>query len=125
MIHEIAFPFILEEYDGIKDGEEFKGESWRPGTRMCRGDEWEVWSEADAMGKMVLEVVSMHKPGKYPERTFYLRSFIDPTGRKFGKQKMRVISSAGFKAMLRGYRHPYDVVGIDDERPATQEGGEG
>lgn len=112
--HEIAYPFILEAYDGIKDGEDFKGESWRPGTRTDY-----ICGEADAMGKMVLEVVSTHKPGKFPERTFYLRSFIDPTGRQFGKQKLRVISSGGFKTMLRGYRHPYDVIGIDDDEQGT------
>lgn len=108
--HEITFPFVKEEYSGPKDGEFVDDiETWRPGTRVEHGDyeysdaQW----LADGEGLMVLQVVGRFKPGKYPERTFYLRSFIDPTGRQFGKDKLRVISSAAFKRMLKGYRHEY------------------
>ncbi|MDN8612740.1 hypothetical protein [Variovorax ginsengisoli] len=117
--HEIAFPFVKESYSGPMDGVVVDdADTWRPGTRRewsSGGDAYyqdvEEWWAADGHGKMVLQVVGRFKPGKYPERTFYLRSFIDPTGRQFGKDKLRVISSAAFKRMLKGYRHEYMIDG--------------
>jgi hypothetical protein len=107
--HEVAFPFVRDKYEGPFDGE-FAADvdTWRPGTRCETDDDGyeEEW-QADAMGKMVLHVVGRYKPGKYQERTFYLRSFIDPSGRAFGKDNLRVISSPAFNRMLKGYRHKF------------------
>ena len=64
---------------------------------------------ADGMGQMVLEVVSRHKPGKFPERTFFLRSFVDPNGRAFGKARLRVTTTPAFKRMAAGYRHEFEM----------------
>lgn len=115
-IHNVAFPFIKVEYSGPKDGEFVDDTTtFRPGTRFESeledgnyGGADEEW-QADGMGLMVLEVVGRFKPGKYAERTFYVRSFIDPAGRAFGKKNLRVISSAAFKRMLKGYRHEFTL----------------
>jgi hypothetical protein len=111
---EVPFPFVREEYSGPKDGEFFEGESWRPGVRFETRDSGYMYDPdsvavADSLGKMVLEVVSTHKPGRFPERTFYLRSFIDPDGRAFGKPKLRVTTSAAFRNLARGYRHEFEM----------------
>lgn len=112
--HKVKFPFIRQEYSGPMDGAFVDGvKTWKPGTRCERGD-YEYSDEqwvADGEGFMVLEVLGAFKPGRYPERTFYLRSFIDPDGRHFGKAKVRVMASAAFKRMLKGYRHPYILLG--------------
>lgn len=112
--YRVKFPFIQDEYSGPKDGEFVEGvKSWRPGTRCEHGD-YEYSDEqwvADGEGHMVLEVLGTFKPGRFPERTFYLRRFIDPAGRQFGKEKVRVIASTAFKRMLKGYRHPYLLPG--------------
>jgi hypothetical protein len=109
-IHQIKFPFVQEEYSGPKDGEFVAdAKTWRPGTCVEHGD-YEFSDEqwvADGEGLMVLEELGNFKPGRFPERTFYLRRFIAPDGRQFGKDKVRVISSSAFKRMLKGYRHAY------------------
>lgn len=111
--HHIKFPFVREKYSGPLDGEIVDDvETWRPGTRRSfMQDDYDTdeWWEADGEGFMVLEELGSFKPGKYPERTFYVRSFTDPDGKQFGKAKVRVISSAAFKRMLKGYRHSYEL----------------
>jgi hypothetical protein len=112
-VHSIKFPFIREKYSGPLDGEIVDDvDTWRPGTRR----EWsegeydtEEWFAADGEGFMVLEELGSFKPGRFPERTFYLRRFIDPAGKQFGKDKVRVIASSAFRRMLKGYRHSYEL----------------
>ncbi len=120
----VAYPFALEEYSGPKDGEFYDGKTWRPGVRFEVRDSGYLYDPdqvaiADGMGQMVLEVVSRHKPGKFPERTFFLRSFVDPNGRSFGKAKLRVTTTQAFKRMASGYRHEFESAEPkqDKERP--------
>lgn len=118
----VAYPFALEEYSGPKDGEFFDGTTWRPGVRFEVRDSGYLYDPdqvaiADGMGQMVLEVVSRHKPGKFPERTFFLRSFVDPDGRTFGKAKLRVTTTSAFKRMAAGYRHGFEIAA----QPTTKE----
>ena len=117
--YKIKFPFVREDYTGPVDGK-FIGEhkTWRPGTRVEYGDfEFadEAWF-ADGEGFMVIEELGAFKPGRFAERTFYLRRFIDPSGREFGKGKVLIIASGAFKRMLKGYRHTYQ---LDEEDEAT------
>lgn len=118
----VAYPFALEEYSGPKDGEFYDGKTWRPGVRFVVRDSGYLYDPdqlaiADGMGQMVLEVVSRHKPGKFPERTFFLRSFVDPNGRAFGKAKLRVTTTPAFKRMAAGYRHEFEMA----VQPTTKE----
>ncbi|AZW24455.1 hypothetical protein CS345_17375 [Bordetella bronchiseptica] len=104
----------MEEYSGPKDGEFYDGKTWRPGIRFEVRDSGYLYDPdqvaiADGMGQMVLEVVSRHKPGKFPERTFFLRSFVDPNGRAFGKARLRVTTTPAFKRMAAGYRHEFEM----------------
>jgi hypothetical protein len=85
--------------------------SWRPGVRfevLPPGDDSE--SVADGMGSQALTVVSVHKPGKYPARVFYVRQWIDPRGSTFGKTKLRITTAGAFKSLIRGYRHEFRLV---------------
>jgi hypothetical protein len=114
-VHEFKHPFIREihsEFDGEGIAE---GLSWRPGVRMItRGPETSD-PEADGIGTQILTVISVHKPGKYPERIFYTRRWRDPDGKEFGKGALRVRSAAQFSVLVAGYRHP--VVLSDQRRP--------
>ena len=120
-VHHIKFPFIREKYSGPLDGEIVDDiDTWRPGTRR----EWlqddydtEEWWTADGEGSMVLEELGSFKPGRFPERTFYLRRFVDPSGKQFGKDKVRVIASSAFKRMLKGYRHTYLLPETEEAAP--------
>ena len=114
--HAVAYPFILESVDIFEDDGEggarpVKSFSWRPGTNMePNGSGEEYYQTAHGMGSQILTVVSTHKPGKYPERVFFTRQWRDPTGKIFGKAKLRVTTSAAFRALLRGFRYPFEVV---------------
>lgn len=104
---QVAYPFARCKV-GIHDGEggTIQIESWAPGTRgvfVYPDDSEDV---ADGMGWMNLQEVSRHKPGKYPERVFYVRTFTDPDGRTFGKTKLRMTTVQNFKRLSTrfGYR---------------------
>jgi len=112
-IINVKFPFVRETYSGpTAEPGVWANDlpTWKPGTRRewSEGDyDTEEWWVADGEGLMLLEVLGTYKPGKYPERTFYLRRFVDPTGKEFGKAKVRVIATGAFKSMAKGYRHTY------------------
>ncbi len=105
---DIPYPFVRETVSLPSDDSEgpisYEAETWRPGTRpgaheMC----------ADGMGKQLLWVISVHKPGTFPTRVFYTRQWRDPDGRQFGKGGLRVLSIGAFRALCRGFRHPFGI----------------
>jgi hypothetical protein len=115
---EVPYPFVREtvslpdiDVDGVGCNEV---PTWRPGTRFELHQRWdgEEWSEcvADAMGRMVLTVISEHKPGRFPTRVFFTRQWVDPDGKRFGKKALRILSRSAFTALTRGYRHRYEIV---------------
>ena len=63
-------------------------------------------------GQRIIEVVSQHKPGKYPERVFFVRRWRGPDGVVFGKNALRVTTIATLKRWLR-MGHPYTPYGGD------------
>ena len=110
---EVKFPFhvvmdVLTTDDGLGE----QSQRWKPGCRWEIAGPYGEGSEgtADGEGKMILTVVSRHRPPGYQERVFYTRQWQDPDGNTFGIKKLRVMGSAGFKAMCKGYRYPYGVV---------------
>lgn len=107
----VDYPFYIEDgalLDMDEDGPVI-GKSWRPGAE-CTGecpyrgvDEW----YANGMGKVIYKAVSIHKPGKYPERVFYTRQYKDPRGKIFGKTNLHITTTQNFKKLLNGYRYDY------------------
>lgn len=97
------YPFVMDTYDSVSsyDGEIYSEDVWRPGVRYD-GDE----AVADNSGSMVLDVISIHKPGKYPERIFFIRTWIDPDGKVFGKKRLRMATRYAFEKLTQGYRYP-------------------
>lgn len=110
----VDYPFIRAKFDSY--GEDL--ESWRPGIAYrMRGPEEGAEAYANAMGKMVLTVVSIHKPGRFPTRVFFTRQFITPDGHVFGKQKCLAMTLGPFRARTRGFMHPFIIDA--DEREAA------
>lgn len=85
-------------------------ESWKPGVEWVGVYPDSERAEADAMGSIALTVVSVHKPGRYPERVFYVQRWVAPNGRVFGKPKLRVTTTAAFLRRSRGYRYADYIV---------------
>lgn len=75
------------------------------------------------MGLMVLSEVSRHKPGKYLERVFYVRSWVTPEGHPFGKAKLRITTAANFARLCKGYRHKFALPDADEAPPPPQDEG--
>lgn len=106
--YEVDYPFVRDTYDHFEQDEDgisaTKRNTWRPGVdhEMCAPDD----SEAvyDAMGKMVLSIVSVADlPKPYKARVFYVREWIDPDGKRFGKKQLRIMGIAAFRRRLGGY----------------------
>ncbi len=102
---EVEYPFVLETYTD-NEGETL---SWKPGIEFVANGPEDFDAIAHAMGKQLLTVVSVHKPGPFPTRVFYQRAWENPKGRAFGKPKLRMTTQSNFRVMLKGYRHPFIV----------------
>jgi hypothetical protein len=123
-VFDVKYPFVrceVDVFDGVNSFVPTK--SWRPGCEpYCDesdhghyrepGTEW----VAHAYGSMILEVIDLHKPGKYPERVFYIRQWKAPNGVVFGKGQLRITTKAAFKRLCAGYRHEVDIVGDPEDQ---------
>lgn len=107
--HRAPYPFVRATYD-IGDLENGPNEhpTWNPGVE--RGaSQYSDWCIADARGEVVYTVVALFKPASYPMRVFYLRHWVDPDGKKFGKGKLRITTVQNFRTLIKGYRHDYEI----------------
>jgi hypothetical protein len=114
--HIVPYPFSRDTYEAMDEEGVGTVQTWRPGCTVDLDERGNASHAADRMGAMVLRVVSRFKPGRYPERTFYIRLWRDPDGRLFGKQGLRMTTSAAFKRMCRGYRHEFEMIDAADEK---------
>lgn len=111
-IFTVDYPFVKEAvtlFDGEGHTETL---SWRPGITYENVLPEDVAAFADGMGKQILTVVSVHKPGRYPTRVFYTRAWVNPEGVIFGKSKLHIATlekfrriSAGFMVRHRGFSY--------------------
>jgi hypothetical protein len=106
LVFRAPYPFIRAKYEGMDAGEFFERETWRPGTEF-RGDTECI---AEGTGEIVLTVVSVHKPGRYPTRVFFTRKWRDPDGLEFGKPTCRCVTLEKFRRLARGYKFEFVVV---------------
>lgn len=110
--YKVEYPFVRCKYN-IIDGENYiETDGWKPGiiyTGECA--EQEASPVAEGLGQVRMEVVSIHKPGKYPMRIFFLRSFVNPDGEEFGKGKLRITTAGNFTILCKGYRYTYEYDG--------------
>jgi hypothetical protein len=103
----VKFPFKISEYHKYDESGYEIWETWVPG---CRAEPVHPDSSefvADGEGEMILTIVDIHKPGKYPERVFYTRRWIDPDGKGFGTTKLHITTTPTFKRRAAGYYHKY------------------
>lgn len=112
----VSYPFVRDTYNAL-DPDTFISvptPTWKPGVRHeYTSHEGDSEAFADGVGQQVIRVVSIHKPGKYPERVFFVRQWIDPDGRTFGKPKLRVKIRSAFRRLIAGYGYEYQVKGCE------------
>jgi hypothetical protein len=118
--YEVAFPFVRDTYDAYDADSEgvsaYKAPTWRPGVdyEMCAPDDTEA--VADGVGKMLLSVVSVHHlPKPYAARVFFVREWINPDGKRFGKKQLRIMGGAAFIHRASGYWLEYRMRELDTE----------
>ena len=109
-VYDVSYPFCLEDHTFHDEDGAHEGKSWRPGTKWEPVGPEDAEMVADALGVMILTVVSTHKPGRYPERVFYTRRWADPGGKKFGKTKLMITTKGNFRRLTRGYRHEFNIL---------------
>lgn len=109
----VRYPFTLEDYEGYGADGPYKTKSWQPGVRFedrfVPPDGCESDGVADGEGEMILTVISVHKPGRYPTRVFYTRRWRDPKGREFGKTRCCCAILSKFRRLATGYQHEFEV----------------
>lgn len=117
--YRAKYPFIRTTYEKMPDDIEGTGlpvdsPTWRPGVEAC-GDQYSEWSDADGNGEVVYTVIATFKPGSYPARVFYLRNWVDPEGKRFGKNNLRITTVQNFRQLIKGYRYDYDLTSGEEE----------
>jgi hypothetical protein len=108
---EVVYPFVFDPtplgFD--RDGAPTDEGKWKPGILWRATGPEDEGAYAHAVGKQVLTVVGVFKPGRFPTRVFYTQAWIDPDGRKFGKNTCRVMPIEKFRRRTRGYGIPYQL----------------
>ena len=99
---EMRHPFVLDVREGQR--------TWRRGVRR----EWVTTEEAEAiadgLGKQLIHVISVHKPGRYQERVFFLQTWKDPDGKHSGNDRLRDLTTDKFRKLLDGRPEDYRVI---------------
>jgi len=110
-IYRVRYPFVREAVTLYDENGPYETLSWRPGVSIeCCGpydDETDIVAHGE--GEMILTVIDVHKPGRFPTRVFYTRKFVDPDGHVFGKGGLRMTTVDAFNRRAAGYQLAYDV----------------
>ena len=107
----VRYPFVREVRSAhwltTADDPDPQIECWRPGVtpEECGPEDFEMIAHGE--GEMHLRMVSAHKPGRYPERVFYERCFVDPDGKTFGRPKLHIATREKFNRLCKGYAVGY------------------
>lgn len=120
----VAYPFVRDRYVKIDEHGYNETPTWKPGCRYeetyNRYGEPDYDVVADGMGSQILTIIDIHKPGKYPERVFFTIAWISPDGKKFGKSKLRIMTTEAFKRRASGFMShdlffKYRISGANEE----------
>jgi hypothetical protein len=118
-VFEVAYPFVKETYQTFEEGDALEITSWRPGCEYESSGPYgeDTCGVHDGMGKQILTVVDVHKPGRFPTRVFYTRKWISPVGDAFGKGVLRMCTVEKFRRLTRGFmaHDPYFEILHRDE----------
>lgn len=113
MVFKGRYPFIRVKVSLCDEDGPYEAMSWKPGVNhepyYVPPGECNYETVADGEGEILLTVVSIHKPGRYPTRVFYTRKWRAPDGHEFGKNGCRVATAEKFLRLAGGYRFEYAV----------------
>lgn len=102
------FPFVRHVATVLDaDGDPEDIPCWKPGCNQVNVPPDDSEPQADGQGTMRLTVVSVHTPPGFPQRVFYLRTWIDPDGKTFGRRRLIVCVTPAFRRRASGYLYGY------------------
>ena len=110
----VRYPFIHDVYETVEEDGPVKEHSWRPGVRFEPDGPESEEAVADGEGDMILTVVASFKPGHFPERVFFTRRFVPPSGSAFGKRRLHIATAEKFRRLVKGFQFEYRVVKLDE-----------
>jgi hypothetical protein len=89
--------------------------SWKPGLKWENEFTGESFATAHGMGECVWTIVDTHKlPAPYKTRVFFIRTWIDPDGRSFGKKDLKVLAAHTLRHRINKWENKkYDVDIVD------------
>lgn len=113
------YPFVRVTYTDWREDGLCDEVSWRPGCEyeQC-GPEGETAAVYDGLGKQILSIVDLHKPGSFPWRVFYTCKWVSPEGKVFGKNRLRITTIETFNRRARGFmsHEPFFEMHLRGER---------
>lgn len=118
--YAVRFPFVRTSVVLFDEEGSHEVDTWRPGTHVETIGPDEGWYVANGEGWMLLHVVDVHRPGKYPKRVFFTRKWRDPDGVEFGKNGLRIMTEQAFRRRAAGYMHGYEVRARSRSLPSHQ-----
>jgi len=111
-VFSFDYPFVKDSYTERDEEGEHEAKCWRPGVVVVEDyTTGKVDAFADGVGKQIVAVVGVFKPGNFPPRVFFTRKWQDPSGKLFGNGKLRILGISAFRRMVRGYRYEYAIRG--------------
>lgn len=109
LTYPVRYPFVRETVSLCDEDGPYTVTSWRPGTISKPIAPDDAIAVADAHGEMLLDVVDVHKPGRFPTRVFFTRRWRDPDGKEFGKRGLHIMTVPAFWRRVRGFMYEYEM----------------
>lgn len=115
--YEVECPFVRDTWTEMDADGVAEVPTWRPGVEWKPISPEDYEPVADAFGKVLYTVVSVHElPRPYHPRVYFVREWIDPDGKRFGNKKLRIMGMQAFKRRMAGYRYAGFEAGRDKPR---------
>ena len=115
---EMAYPFqIIENCIGNRYQPETH-EDWYPGCKVTEeedgsGYRYERYFTANGEGKVIYKVLAIvGMPDKYIDRVVFIRTLIDPGGKKYGRGEVRMLTNTLFERDINSttpFKPEYEV----------------
>lgn len=108
----VACPFLRQAYRRFDEDGGYVELSWRPGIKWQNIGPEDCSPVAHGWGMVEYRVIDIHKPPHpYPARVFFVRQWVDPSGRRFGHNKLRIMTVDALRRRTRSYQ----PAGLDNQ----------
>lgn len=123
-VFTVPYPFHFGDVHVMGDNGPEVFENWIPGTTEHIKAPDELVPAYHEIGEMILTVVSVHKPGKFPTRVFFTRKFKNPAGEIFGKNLLKIRTLSSFKKLSTRCLYFNDAIKVASPNLRMQTHGE-